>query len=281
MMNRRELLHLGAAACAAAIPAGLACGGPATGRVKKAVKYQMIAEDLSVPDKFKLLRDLGFDGVELRTADRVDRQAVAKAVASTRFPVHGVINSSSPEIREAIDLARLYSATSVLIVAGEDSQRTYDENYRHWREVVRAAVPHAEQHGVRLLVENVRATFLKTAEGMASFLDDCGSPMVGSYFDVGNAITWTSQAPEHWVRVLGPRIGKLDIKDRGHALFGEPKLKSPTAAGTDGGEVHWANVRSELARLNYTGWATAELRAGDRRWLAAVARWMDQVLGRE
>ncbi|MFZ5828762.1 MAG: sugar phosphate isomerase/epimerase family protein, partial [Planctomycetota bacterium] len=169
-------------------------------------------------------------------------------------------------------------ATSVLVVAGEDPKQSYDENFRHWLELVRTAVPHAEKHQVQVLIENVRATFLKKAEEMARFVDECASPMIGSYFDIGNVVTWTDQRPEHWAHVLGKRIGKVHIKDRGHSEFGDPALKSKTATGTDGGEVHWENVRNELARIGFSGWATAEVEGGDRDRLAGIARWIDQVL---
>ena len=278
-MNRRDFLKGGAAACVASLPAMAAWSGPLSGKIKKAVKFHMVAEDLSVVDKFELLRDVGFDGVEIRTADKVDRREVADAIRTTGFPVHGIINSSNPNVLGAIDLARLYGGTSVLIVAAEDPQQSYDENFTHWRQLICSAVAHAEKHRVRLLIENVRATFLKTAEEMSRFIDRCDSPMVGSYFDVGNTITWTKQPPEHWARVLGQRIGKLDIKDRGHAEFGDPKLRSKTAIGTDGGEIRWTNVRDELSRTRFSGWATAEVKGGDRERLAGIARWMDQVLG--
>ena len=278
-MNRRDFLKGGAAACVASLPAMAAWGGPLSGKIKKAVKFHMIAEDLSVADKFELLRDVGFDGVEIRIADKVDRREVTDAIRATGFPVHGIINGNNPDILGAIDLARLYGGTSVLIVAGEDPKRSYDENFSHWRRLIRSAVAHAEKHRVRLLIENVRATFLKTAEEMSRFIDRCDSPMVGSYFDVGNTITWTKQAPEHWAHVLGKRIGKLDIKDRGHAEFGEPQRRSKTAIGTDGGEIRWTDVRDELNRARFSGWATAEVKGGDRERLAGIARWMDQVLG--
>ncbi len=278
-MHRRNFLKIGAAACVASVPTTVAGSSPPAGRIKKAVTFNMIREDLSVLDKFKLLADVGFDGVEVHAAAKLDRQEVAKASEATGIPVHGVMNSSRPEIRESVELAKFYGATSVLVVAAEDPKLTYDENFRHWRQLVRAAVPHAEKHQIRLLVENVRATFLKTAEGMARFIDQCESPMVGAYFDVGNTITWTEQPAEHWARVLGRRIGKVHIKDRGHAEFGDPKLASKTAVGTDGGEVDWASVRKELARINFSGWATAEIRGGgDRKRLAGIAKWMDQIL---
>jgi hexulose-6-phosphate isomerase len=279
-MNRRELLQLGIAACAASAGTTAAGSGPLAGKIKKAVTFSMIRDKLSVLDKFKLLKDVGYDGVEMHAAQKVDRREVARAIEAAALPVHGVMNSSSPNIRASIDLARFYGGTSVLIVAAEDPQRTYDENFHHWQQLIRAAVPHAEKHQIRLLVENVRLTFLKSAEGMARFVDQCDSPVVGAYFDAGNAITWTKQPAEHWARVLGKRIGKLHIKDRGHAEFGDPKLKSKTAIGTDGGEVHWENVRNELVRVNFSGWATAEIRGGgDRKRLAGIAKWMDQVLG--
>ncbi len=278
-MQRREFLQIGVAACVSSVSATAAWSGPLSGKIKKAVKFHMVMEDLSIVDKLKLLRDVGFDGVEIRTADKVDRRKVTDAIEATGFPVHGIINGNNPDISKAIDLAKLYGGTAVLIVVAEDPTRSYDENFRHWQQLIGSAVPRAEKHQIRLLIENVRATFLKTAEGMARFIDQCGSPMVGSYFDVGNTITWTKQAPEYWARVLGRRVVKLDIKDRGHAEFGDSKLRSKTAIGTDGGEVHWANVRDELSRVNFSGWATAEVKGGDRKRLAGIARWMDQVLG--
>jgi len=278
-MQRRDFLQIGVAACVGSVSTTSAQCGPLSGRITKAVKFHMVAEDLSVIDKLKMLKDLGFDGVEIRTADKVDQREVVDAIQATGFPVHGIINSNNPDISRAVDLAKLYGGTSVLIVAAEDKKRSYAENFRHWQQVIGSAVPHAEEHRIRLLIENVRATFLKTAEEMARFIDECDSPMVGSYFDVGNTITWTKQAPEHWARVLGKRIVKLDIKDRGHAVFGDPKLRSKTATGTDGGEVHWANVRDELDRVKFSGWATAEVKGGDRKRLAGIAKWMDQVLG--
>ena len=279
MLDRRRFLQMGTAACVAATPAMAGPSSSLAGKISKAVKFHMVAEDLCVRDKLKLLKDVGFDGVEVRTADKVDRRELLKASQATGFPVHGVINSSNPNLVEAIDLAALYGGTSVLIVAAEDPKRTYDQNYQRWCQLIRSAVPYAQKHKVHLLIENVRVTFLKTAEEMARFIDQCTSSMVGSYFDVGNTITWTTQPAEHWARVLGKRIVKLDIKDRGHVEFGDERLRSKKAVGTDGGEVHWANVRQQLARVGFTGWATAEVKGGDRRRLAGIASWMDRILG--
>ena len=72
-INRRRFLHSSARTVltggifAAAMHApSTARGGQFTGRIKKAVKYHMIQEKLSAHDKLKMLKDLGYDGVEPR-----------------------------------------------------------------------------------------------------------------------------------------------------------------------------------------------------------------------
>lgn len=282
-MDRRHFLNsaMAAAACGAAVPlsSGFAVPGRLAGKIKIAVKYQMIREpQLNMVEKFHMLKGIGFDGTELSTRDKVDRDEVTKAVAETGMPVHGVIHSSDPNIISAVELAKRIGGDSVLVVAKEDSELSYGENFNHWQELLRTAIPLAEENGVKLCIENVRATFLKTAEEMARFIDSLGSPSVRSYFDTGNAITWTEQSAGHWAQALGKRIYKIDIKDRGHAEFGDTKLKRKGVAGTDGGEVNWVEVRKQLDRASFSGWATAEVAGGDRERLAGIAAWMKDVL---
>ncbi|MEX2580658.1 MAG: sugar phosphate isomerase/epimerase family protein [Verrucomicrobiales bacterium] len=258
---------------------GALAGGTFAGRIRIAVKYQMIKEpELGVREKFELLRGIGFDGVELTMNDPVDRDEIEKAIETTGLPVHGIVNAADPDIEPAVVLARRLGADSVLVLAKEDPAESYEENFAHWQENVRRALPLAEKHGVRLCIENVRATFLKTAEGMARFIDSFDSEAVRSYFDLGNTITWTEQSAQHWADVLGERIYKLDIKDRGHPEFGDPKLAREGAVGTNGGEVHWEKVRAELDEVGFRGWATAEVAGGDRKRLAGIAGWMRDVM---
>ncbi len=277
-MNRRTFLCSTTAAAAATLLPSIAPAAEFTGKIRKAVKFAMVNEPLGVTDKFKLLQDMGFDGVEVYTRNREDTRAYRKAIDVTGFPVHGVVNSSDPDIADAVAMAHELGGDGVLVLAKEDPKLSYDDNFKNWQRLVRAAIPAAEKRKVRLLIENVRATFLKTAEGMARFIDSFETPWVGSYYDTGNTITWTEQNAEHWARVLGRRIGKIDIKDRGHKEFGDAKLAKPGVKGTDGGEVHWGNVRQELAQIGFHGWATAEVKGGDRKRLAGIARWMDGVL---
>jgi len=44
------------------------------------------------------------------------------------------------------------------------------------------------------------------------------------------------------------------------------------------GSINWPAVRAELVKINFTGWAAAEVKGGDWACLADVARRMDRVL---
>lgn len=253
--------------------------GPLSGKVKIAVKYHMIVEpSLSVLEKFQMLKDIGFDGTELKTQEKVDLAEVEDAIQKTGIPVHGIVNAGSTEIVPAIEVAARLGSESALVFAAQQKNMSYDENFKYWQGLINEALPLAEEKNITLCIENVRATFLKEAEEMARFIDSFETKRVRSYFDLGNTITWTEQPGHHWAKVLGNRIAKLDIKDRGHPEFGEAKLKRPGATGTNGGEVHWEKVRSHLNDVAFSGWATAEVRGGDRTRLAGIAAWIRDVL---
>lgn len=275
-ITRRQFVGTTAAVGAAALSPGALEGGEFTGKIQKAVKYHMVQEDLSVLDKFKLLKDLGFDGVEPRVNTAEDRAALLKASEATGVKIHGVINSDNPFIDHAIDLAKYYGGTSVLLVVPPDPKGSYLENYQERQEIIRRAIPNAERNNIKLLIENVWRSFLIEPLTMARFVDELDSPMVGVYFDVGNNIPWGYAG--HWIEVLGKRIGKLDIKEYSRTLQNEQGLRAGFQVEIGEGSVDWKRVRDELAKIEFSGWATAEVRGGDRQRLADIASRMDNVL---
>lgn len=286
-IDRRQFLnHTTRAAIAGSVAAAVwnsplpARAGQFTGKIKKAVKYHMIQEKLPPLDKLKMLRDLGFDGVEPRAmlkpeqADEV--KAIARASQQLDFPVHGVVNSSNPDIVSAIDQAADYGATSVLHVVRYNTKIPYLQNYEETQDIIRAAIPRAEEKQVSILIENVWATYLIEPLGMARFIDELDSPFVQVYFDVGNVVRWGW--PQHWIEVLGPRVKKLDIKEFDLGVAMNDGMRKAFDKPLGEGSVDWAKVRDELAKIEYTGWATAEVRGGDRERLADISQQMDRVL---
>lgn len=276
---RQIAIAAAAPGAATLIGRSTASAGEFTGKIRKAVKYHMVTEKLPVADKFKLLKDLGYDGVETNAFARGRDCTITEMVRAsekTGLPVHGVVNSSRPDLTTAIDEATAYGATSILHVVGYNRKISYLQNYRETQDLIRSAVEHAEQKKVQILVENVWASYLIEPLGMARFIDEIGSEYVQVYFDVGNVVRWGW--PQHWIEVLGKRIAKLDIKEYDLNIAMNEGMRKAFAVPIGKGSVEWDKVRSELAAIQYQGWATAEVAGGDRRRLAEIAAQMDLVL---
>ncbi|MDA7878340.1 sugar phosphate isomerase/epimerase [bacterium] len=278
-MKRRNFL-LTSCALAVASTANTVTAAENTGKIKKAVKYHMVTGKLSVKDKFRLVKDLGFDGIETRVAlgekNRAMVESYLDASQKTGLPIHGVIHSSNPTLKEAINQANYLGANSVLHVVPYDQKLGYFENYEKTQQTIRAATSQAEEQEVMILLENVWATFLIDPIAMSRYIDEIDSPMVGAYFDVGNVVRWGW--PPHWIEVLGPRIKKLDIKEYDMEIAMNEGMRNGFRQPLGSGSIDWKKVRQELAGIKYNGWATAEVKGGDRSRLTEIASQMNDVL---
>lgn len=296
-MNRRTFVTLTASALVtSALPGSAsslqAYAAPAAPRLKKAVKFGMIREDLSILDKFKLLKSLGFDGVELDAPSDLDRNEVIRARDATGLPIHGVVDSvhwqqtlGDPDpavraaglqgLRAALQDAHAYGATTVLLVpAVVKKEISYADAYRRSQEEIRKVLPLAEELGVRIALENVWNQFLLSPLEYARYIDEFESPWIGAYFDIGNIVNYGW--PEHWIRTLGPRILKLDIKEFSRKKRDDEGLWKGFDVEIGDGDCDWPAVRQALADIGYEGWATAEVPGGDRNRLAEIASRMDR-----
>ena len=74
-----------------------------------------------------------------------------------------------------------------------------------------------------------------------------------------------------WIRQLGKRIVKLDLKGFSRSL--------DNFADIGKGDLDWVDVRRALLEINFTGWAAAELPGGDLARLEKISAQMDQVFG--
>lgn len=244
----------------------------------------MVEEDISLLGKFRLLKKIGYEGVELRTPNDRERQEIMEARDETGLPVHGLIHPdpklayADPNVRAeavsrlktALAQAKALGATTVLLVPAVVNEKiAYDEAYWRSQESIRKALPAAEETGVKIAIENVTNQFLLSPLEFARYLDELESPYVGSYFDTGNVIGFGW--PEQWIRILGDRIVKLDIKDR---YWGEPRRSLRLGEG----DVDWAAVRKALPEIGFQGWATAEMPGGDREYLREMLERMNRIL---
>ena len=262
--------------------------------IRKAVKYGMVREGDSMLARFKMLKELGYDGVELSSPNDFSRDEVLRARDEAELPIHGVVNSRhwrdtladpDPEIRSrgvasvltSIRDAKAYGATSVLLVpAVVRKDVSYADAYERSQQEIRRVLPLAEELGIRVLFENVWNQFLLSPLETARYIDEFESPVVGAYFDVGNVVTFGW--PEHWIRTLGDRIVKLDIKEFSRKRRDEEGRAKGFGVKIGDGDCDWPAVRSALAEIGFEGWATAEVAGGGRERLAEIADRMDRAL---
>ena len=281
MLNRREVIQASAACTALALSStSTTSAGEFSGKIRKALKYHMITVGETVEDKFKIAREIGFDGIETRIALGKNNNSLVndyrRASEKVGLPIHGTIHSSNPTLAEAITQASSLGANSVLHVVRYDKSISYLKNYMETQEIIRRAIPTAEKHDVMILCENVWATYLIDPTGMARFIDEIDHPLVGVYFDVGNVVRWGW--PQHWLEVLGTRAKKLDIKEYDLKLGMNEGMRAGFGVPLGSGSIEWDKVRAELRKIGYEGWATAEVKGGDEERLAEIARQMDDVL---
>lgn len=264
-------------------------------QLRFAVKWGMINIDAPIIEKFRILQSIGFDGVELDSPGGPDVKEVRAASETTGLPVHGLVDSihwnvrlsdPDPAVREkgrialenAIRDSKAYGGSSVLLVPGVAGNKENENQQQCWDrsiEQIHKALPVAAELGIHILIENVWNRFCydhdggtdQSADQLAAYIDAINSPWVGSYFDIGNHRKYAR--PEQWIRTLGKRITKCDVKDwgvkGGWAEIGE-------------GDIDWAAVRSALRDIGYTGWCTAEVGGGDEQRLATIKAQMDKVL---
>ncbi len=261
--------------------------------IKKSLKFGMIKEELSILDKFKLVKDLGFHGIELDSPNDLNDKEILKAKRKTGLEIPGVVNSrhwkmplSDPDpsvraqcvesMKTALKACKKYGGTTVLLVPGVVNDKVrYDEAYERSQAEIRKLLPIAEKTGIKIAIENVWNNFLISPMEAARYIDEFDSEMIGWYFDVGNIIRygWADQ----WVRILGKRIIKIDVKEYSRKKQKEEGIWAGFQVKLGQGDSDWANVNKALREVGYQGWGSAEVPGGDRKRLREISENMDKI----
>ena len=262
-------------------------------KLKKSLKFDMVKENLSILDKFKLLKDVGFDGVELETPNTLSMKEVLQARDKTGLEIPGVVCGATwkaqlshrdPAVREngvklvkqSLNDCKQYGGTTVLVIPGVVSEETsYQDAYARSQEEVRKLFSEVEKTGIKIAFENVWNNFLLSPLECARYVDEINHPMIAWYFDVGNVVRYGW--PEHWIEVLDKRILKLDVKEYSRKKhFDEGAWKGFEVELLEG-DCNWPAVNAALRKVGYTGWASAEVPGGDRHRLLTISQKMDEI----
>ncbi|HEV8070351.1 MAG TPA: sugar phosphate isomerase/epimerase family protein [Planctomycetaceae bacterium] len=296
-VSRRDFLAASAAAVSAVslapALASAASDAKTTPRLHKALKFSMVRRTGSLSDTFKMVKECGFEGIDI---DRhLEPDEVTQAKTESGLVVHGVVgyehwhkplSDPSPAVRQAgresfigtLRDCKAYGGTTALLVPGRVTKQVfYADAYKRSQDEVRKLVPVAEELGIVICIENVWNDMLITPLEMARYIDEINSPWVGSYYDVGNSVRFGW--PEHWIAVLGKRIKKIDIKEFSRKLM---NTKGPGAGfnlkiGEPGGDCDWPSVLAALDAIGYHGWASAEVPGGGVDELKDISQRMDRI----
>ena len=263
-------------------------------QLKKAIMWDTIGYKGTVLEKFRALKEAGFEGVELMS--HMDQDEVMRAMNDTGLKAASVCGKhhwskplSSPDekvraegleaLKQTLRDAKRYGATSVLLVPGVARDGvTYEECWSRSIAGIRQVLPLAEELGVKIAVENVWNNILMKPEQAKQYLDEINSPWVGWHFDIGNHVRFGPS--EDWIKVLGKRILKLHIKDYSTVADESGKQKG-FGVKLLAGSVNWPAVMSELHKIGYTGWAITEqpsAQTKDKEALKEFSATLDKVL---
>jgi len=292
VLDRRTLLA-GTAVLGAALAVPAAARPARRRKLRKALKIGMIKEGETVHERFAVARAAGFEGVELDSPSDLDLDEAIAASAATGLEIPGVVDSvhwrktlGDPDAAvRAEGLAGLETAlrdckkvggTSVLLVpAVVNPSIPYDAAWERSIAEIRRALPLAEELGIQILFENVWNSFLLSPLEAARYVDAFESPLVGWYFDIGNIVNYGW--PEQWIRILGPRIKKLDVKEYSRKKRDAEGLWKGFQVEIGEGDNNWPAVMAALDEIGYEGWASAEVGGGDAKRLADISSRMDRV----
>lgn len=299
-LNRREFVATSAAVLtAASLHAQPTPTPPSKPKrtLKKAVMVGMIAGDGPLEDKLKAAKDAGFDGIEADSpSPGIDPLLAAAAKAG--LAVHGMVNSAhwsipcnvpdpaaAAKALEALQTclrdAKKAGSSSILLVPGVVNDRLpYDDCWKRSIDLIKRALPLAKDLGVTIAIENVWNGFIMSPLEAARYLDEFNDPLVAWHFDIGNVINFGW--PEQWIRILGPRIAKLHIKDFSRKKRDDEGLWKGFAVELGDGDAGWARVMAALDDVGYSTdpkgrWATAEVRGGDPKRLKQISDQMDKL----
>ena len=291
-MERRDFLRLTAVAAGGSVLQPAFAADEPKAKLKKAIKYSMIAGNGTPEEKLALAKKCGFLGVEIDSPSGLDLIEANKAASTTGVKIHGVICSthwgqplSSPDekvraaglkgFETAIKATEAVHADTVLLVPGVVTKGvTYDECFERSQTEIKKVLPLAEKLGVKIAIEVVWNNFITKPEQLVEYVDSFKTPTVGAYFDASNMLKYGVPAAT-WIRKLGKRMLKLDFKG---FRYDPNKESKGDWVGIGEGTEDWPEILKACAEVGYNSWATAEVGAGGEAHLMKISKQMDEIL---
>ncbi|MGI5816727.1 MAG: sugar phosphate isomerase/epimerase family protein [Armatimonadota bacterium] len=222
-------------------------------------------------DLFAQAAEIGFDGIELdiRAEWRDEplmspegREQIRRLTEETGVEVpslcvgafwqfspaasdHELLDTSRTIMSSAIEAAADLGARWILVpVTPAEVEISHEECQARWIDEMQKAAGLAQAADVVLCLENVGRGCGKSAQDLLALVEGIASPVVQTYYDVGNACAFGHDAVEE-IRALAEVIGVVHIKDREADLLGDGIVDIPACVET-------------LREVGYDGWLILE-----------------------
>lgn len=264
--------------------------------IKKGLGYWMIQEDLSILDKFKLVKDLGFHGIEFNAPLEVPIKELIDARDKTGIELPSLVNKDhwnrplsdpDPKVRKfivdsvvkTVQETKMLGGDTVLVVPGIVNEKvSYETAWKNSIATIRQILPKIENSGVKIGIENVWNNFLISPVEAKKYLEEINHPAVGWYFDIGNVMRYGW--PEHWIETLGSKILKFHIKEFSRQIMNNEGLSKGFGVELTKGDIDWPKVMKSIKDIKYKGeWMTLEVGRGDRSHLQKLSDQFDIIIG--
>lgn len=266
-----------------------------TNKIKKGLGYGMIQDDMPLADKFKMVKDIGFDGIEFNSPVEISVEEILEAKNKAGIEIPSTVNkdhwskplsSPDPMVREecirsvtkSLEETKALGGDTVLVVPGVVNENSpYEQAYNNALNSVRALIPAVEATGVQIGLENVWNNFILSPVEAKKFVDEVNHPLIGWYFDIGNVLRYGW--PEQWVYTLNNRIKKLHVKEFSRENMNSKGLWDGFKVELLEGDNNWPVVMKAVNDIGYNGgWITAEVGGGSKDHLQKISNQMDQIL---
>lgn len=279
--------------------------------MKKGINAWSFPAGMGTKDCIRLAKSAGFEGIELALAEEgelsldsgkaevTELRAFAHdtgieltSLASGLYWTYSLTSNSESTRSKALDIGRKQLETAaqlgvdtILLIPGAvgvdfipgSEVVPYDVAYDRAQVAVTQLATMAAEYKVNIGIENVWNKFLLSPLEMRRFIDEIGSPWVGSYLDIGN--TLLTGYPEHWISILGERIKKVHFKDYRRQAGGLHGFVDLLA-----GDVDYPSVVAALTAAGYDGYVIAEMIPNyihhTEQIIYNTSSSMDRILGR-
>jgi sugar phosphate isomerase/epimerase len=233
--------------------------------------FTVLLPDKSLDQVFELLKDIGYDGVELRVND--DYHVPAGGIVSsvkrirelmTRCGLEIPVLATYLSIRDSKALLPVYEAAELLGSKGIrvslgpalDGRRSYWSTLEETRKDLDAFLRTVDRFRAKTLFEVHFKTLISSPSLAYLLLQPFDPAKVGIIYDPGNMII---EGREDWnvgVEVLKGYLGHVHVKNVSWQK--QDATWNWVLDELEHGMVEWPNVFEALQKVNYTGYVSNE-----------------------